>query len=73
MEKGDLREFSSLYLLFPACSPVEGSEELSLAMSELSSVSAGEGRSFAMQAIYQLLSLGITLVVAIGFGALTGN
>ncbi len=40
---------------------------------ELPSIEQGEGRTLAMQAVYQLLILGITVVVAVVMGLITGN
>ena len=64
--------FHSLYLLFPMCAPVEGSDELKMVQAELSSVSAGEGRALAMQAIMQLVALGVTMIIAIFMVLTTG-
>ena len=54
------------------CAPVEGSDELKMVQAELSSVSAGEGRTLAMQAIMQLVALGVTMIIAIFMGLTTG-
>jgi hypothetical protein len=63
----------SLYLMFPACAPEEGSSVLTALQDELSTIKAGEGRSLSMQAAYQAIALGITLVVAIVTGCITGK
>ena len=63
----------SLYLLFPRCAPEEGTDELEAAKAKLSSIEAGEGRSLGMQAVYQLIAMGVTLAIAIVGGAVTGS
>lgn len=62
----------TLYLLFPARSPLENTTELFYLQSELSSIEAGLGRSASTQAAYQLVALGVTMLVAIGGGLVTG-
>lgn len=61
---------NSLYLNFPAAAP-ENATLLTEAMSDIGVV-AGQGRAMSTQALLQLAQLGITLLLAIVTGAVTG-
>jgi ammonium transporter Rh len=61
----------SLYQQFPARAPVENSSQIH-DNPQLSLLIPGDGRSAGDQAGYQLLALGITLVIAVAGGIITG-
>ncbi|RXG70125.1 hypothetical protein Avbf_07441 [Armadillidium vulgare] len=63
---------SSLYLIFPARAPSEGSEELLRLQSQIPELEPGSGISASTQALYQFLALLVSLVIAIAGGILTG-
>ena len=52
---------------------MDGSDTLSAAQQLLPTVSAGEGRSFLTQAVYQLVAVAVTFAVAILGGLITGE
>ena len=62
----------SLYLIYPRCAPVSGSEDLERIQALLPRIEEGEGRTVEMQTIYQLIGLVVTLAIALISGALTG-
>jgi ammonium transporter Rh len=61
----------SLYQQFPARAPAKNSSHI-YDNSEPSLIIPGDGRSAGEQAGYQLLALGVTLVIAIAGGLITG-
>jgi ammonium transporter Rh len=61
----------SLYQQFPARAPVQNSSQTH-DNSQLSLMIPGDGRSAGDQAGYQLLALGVTLVIAVAGGLITG-
>lgn len=61
----------SLYQQFPARAPVENSSQIH-DNPGLSLLIPGEGRSAGDQAGYQLLALGVTVVIAVAGGLITG-
>ena len=63
---------SELFLVFPACSPEEGSHLLKKVQLENPAIKAGEGRSLSFQALVQLIALGVTFAMAIAVGGVTG-
>jgi hypothetical protein len=65
-------DFSSLYQTFPLRAPVSNSTELASIQEVFSLVEAGDGRTGGAQGAYQAAALGITLLIAITAGALTG-
>lgn len=67
----EARYESSLYTLYPARAPLKNSTQL-LELQKFSPVPAGEGRKATFQALYQLACLGITIVLAIVGGLITG-
>jgi len=62
---------NSLYEIFPARAPANGTELLEI-QSSLSGVVAGLGRDGVSQGGYQAAALGITLIIALITGAVTG-
>ncbi|TRY64235.1 hypothetical protein TCAL_03556, partial [Tigriopus californicus] len=62
----------SLYSMFPRCAPVEGSDEMKRLLRELPSLEPGEGRPISVQAMIQLACLGVTVILAIVMGLMTG-
>ena len=67
--------FLLIAFLAVACdaeAPVTDSSRLDALQSQLPQIEAGEGRSLSMQALYQFVALGITIVGAIVTGLLTG-
>ena len=64
---------SSLYLQYPARSPLNGSNDLVVLRQDLVKAEPGLNRTASEQAIYQLAALGITLLIAIVGGAITGQ
>jgi len=61
-----------LYIQYPARAPLINSSELSEIKQELLTVEPGDNRTAGMQAIYQISALGVTLLIAIVGGSLTG-
>jgi len=61
----------SLYKIFPAMVPTEGSDEF-VALSAFLKVEPGEGRDATTQALYQLAAMGVTLGISLVGGAITG-
>nr|AEA41159.1 Rh-like protein [Metacarcinus magister] len=62
----------SLYEIFPARAPLEDSLELQKLQEVLPDLEGGSGISGTSQALYQLLALLVTLVIAIAGGIVTG-
>ena len=62
----------SLYLIYPRCAPISGSEDLQRVQALVPRIDEGEGRTVEMQTIYQLIGLVVTLAIALISGALTG-
>nr|AAK50057.2 Rh-like protein [Carcinus maenas] len=62
----------SLYEIFPARAPIEGSPELQRLREMLPGLEGGSGLTGSGQALYQLLALAVTLAIAIGGGLVTG-
>jgi ammonium transporter Rh len=62
---------SSLYQQFPARAPARNSSQI-YDNTGLSVIIPGDGRSAGEQAGYQLLALGVTLVIAVAGGLITG-
>jgi ammonium transporter Rh len=60
----------SLYQQFPARAPTENNSQIH--NTGLSFFTPGDGRSAGEQAGYQLLAVGVTLVIAIAGGLITG-
>ena len=63
----------SLYLIYQKLSPESETDELKRLQSLLPRIEPGEGRTIAMQALYQLISLLATLLISLLTGALTGK
>ena len=63
----------SLYLIYPRCSPDSETDDLKRLQSLLPRIEPGEGRTFEMQALYQMIGLIGSLAIAVITGALTGN
>lgn len=61
----------SLYQIFPARAPANGSELLDINM-ELAGVEGGDGRTAGLQAGFQMVALAVTLVLAIVSGLIVG-
>ena len=59
--------------MYPALSPEEGEDDLKRIQSLLPVVEAGEGRTLATQATFQLIGLFATLVLALVTGGVTGK
>ncbi|XP_071547962.1 ammonium transporter Rh type B-like [Panulirus ornatus] len=62
----------SLYEIFPARAPPEGSPDLERLQQLLPDLQAGSGRTAASQAGSQIITLGITIVISIAGGLVTG-
>ena len=67
-----LLTFFSLYLIYPRCAPTLESDDLRRLQALVPSIEEGEGRTFEMQTMYQLIGLVVTLSIALITGALTG-
>ena len=64
--------FFSLYLIYPRCAPSLENDELRRLQELVPRIEEGEGRTFEMQTMYQLIGLVVTLSIALSTGALTG-
>ena len=62
-----------LYLKYPARAPYDGTRELTTFQQSDARISAGLNRSATEQAIYQLAALGVSLLIGIVGGAVTGE
>lgn len=62
---------SVLYKLYPARSPMKNTTKL-MELQQFASIPPGEDRTASFQALFQLACLGITLVLAISGGLVTG-
>ncbi|CAG7724067.1 unnamed protein product [Allacma fusca] len=62
----------SLYLQYPARAPFAGSKELVDLRQDLVKAEPGLNRSATEQAVYQLAALGVTLLIGLVGGAVTG-
>ncbi|XP_063869469.1 ammonium transporter Rh type B-like [Scylla paramamosain] len=62
----------SLYEIFPARIPVEGSPELARLQEALPGLEGGSGLTGSSQALFQLLTLVVTLVISIAGGIVSG-
>ena len=60
-------------MIYPRCSPDLQNDDLKRIQALLPTVEPGEGRSFEMQAVYQLIGLVVTLSIALIAGSLTGK
>ena len=60
-------------MIYPRCAPDAENPYLNELQVFVPSIKEGEGRSFEMQAFYQLVGLLITLVLALVSGLVTGN
>lgn len=65
--------YLSLYLIYPRCAPPSENGYLQTLQASVPRIKEGEGRSFEMQAVYQLIGLIVTLSVALISGAITGD
>ena len=62
---------SSLYKLYPARAPLKNTTKL-MELQTFADIPPGEDRKASIQALYQLACLGLTILIAIGGGLLTG-
>ena len=62
-----------MYVTFPAMAPKPNTEELMRVQALWPQVKPGEGRSAIIQAGYQLACMGITFVIAVSSGIITGK
>lgn len=62
-----------LYVKYPARAPFDGTRELTAFQQSDPRIAAGLNRSATEQAIYQLAALGISLLIGIVGGAITGK
>ena len=59
--------------MYPRCAPRSGNVYLQSLQDFVPKIIEGEGRSFEMQAVYQLIWLLITLAIALITGVVTGE
>ena len=59
--------------MYPTLTPEEGDDNLKRIQSLLPGIEAGEGRTQAMQATFQLIGLFATLVLALITGGVAGT